>query len=362
MNKKNARDESMTNKASEVPALRLAADSSKRSRSLDAGRVAGPLALGLVVAAKVYATGGPPTFLALGTPNWAWPIPFASCLAGVAAVLGMRHPRVHLLLGFVVAFMSMMVWAALPPLPRGSRAPAVLATLSWIVVVVLPLTTLASILAILAVEAPNPPRFHVYAMRRRPQRITDDTGRIPRQRQVLALRSLRAATLAQETLAVVCEYVAVLDTASGKLVVQSGGSVMGRSSTFISEYQIEGCEGGFNTDGPRPRVLSGFSDVPDDRPVVDMRDVLHLRLASQTADDAELTTPVSEKGISQFFEGLAALESTLKYSAPGQAAVSITPSLAGLIKQFCGRDPRYGRVMANIWIRVEDYHAKKNAR
>ena len=74
------------------------------------------------------------------------------------------------------------------------------------------------------------------------------------------------------------------------------------------------------------------------------------------------TTPASEQGIRQFFEGLAALEATLKYSAPGRAAISITPSLAGLIKQFCGSDPRYGRVMANIWIRVEDYDAMKNAR
>lgn len=67
------------------------------------------------------------------------------------------------------------------------------------------------------------------------------------------------------------------------------------------------------------------------------------------------TTPVSEEGVRAFFNGLAALEQTLTHGAPGRVAVAITPSLAGLIEQFCRTDPRYGRVMANTWVRVEDY-------
>lgn len=73
------------------------------------------------------------------------------------------------------------------------------------------------------------------------------------------------------------------------------------------------------------------------------------------------TTPVTEHGVRAFFEGLAALEKTLAYSAPGKVAVAITPSLQGLIKQFCGTDPRYGRVMANTWVKVEDYQQIKTA-
>ncbi len=66
-------------------------------------------------------------------------------------------------------------------------------------------------------------------------------------------------------------------------------------------------------------------------------------------------TPVTEEGVRAFFNGLAALEQTLTYGRPGQVAVAITPSLAALIEQFCRADPRYGRVMANTWVKVEDY-------
>jgi hypothetical protein len=73
-------------------------------------------------------------------------------------------------------------------------------------------------------------------------------------------------------------------------------------------------------------------------------------------------TPVTEEGIRAFFNGLAALEKTLTYSYPGRVAVAITPSLAGLIAQFCRSDPRYGRVMANTWVKVDEYFNIKNSR
>lgn len=69
------------------------------------------------------------------------------------------------------------------------------------------------------------------------------------------------------------------------------------------------------------------------------------------------TTPVTEHGVRDFFNGLAALQDTLTYSAPAQAAIAITPSLAGLLEQFCGTDPRYKRVMADVWI--NDYKSIK---
>lgn len=64
------------------------------------------------------------------------------------------------------------------------------------------------------------------------------------------------------------------------------------------------------------------------------------------------TTPVAEQSVRAFFEGLAALAPTLARGQPGAAALAISPSLRDLIAQFCGADPRYGRVMANTWIRV----------
>lgn len=51
-----------------------------------------------------------------------------------------------------------------------------------------------------------------------------------------------------------------------------------------------------------------------------------------------------------FFEGLAGIESALMFGAPARAAVAITPSLAELLRQFCGRDARYRRVMANTFV------------
>lgn len=62
------------------------------------------------------------------------------------------------------------------------------------------------------------------------------------------------------------------------------------------------------------------------------------------------TTPVTEQGVLEFFNGLVAIHETLTHSAPAQVAVAITPSLAGLLHQFCGADPRYNRVMADVWI------------
>jgi len=69
------------------------------------------------------------------------------------------------------------------------------------------------------------------------------------------------------------------------------------------------------------------------------------------------TTPVTEQGVREFFAGLVAVHETLVYSAPAQVALAITPSLAVLLEQFCGADPRYKRVMADVWI--NDYKAIK---
>ena len=40
----------------------------------------------------------------------------------------------------------------------------------------------------------------------------------------------------------------------------------------------------------------------------------------------------------------------MERGAPGQAAVAITPSLLGLLEQFCSKDERYSRVIANVFI------------
>ncbi|MGP3505497.1 hypothetical protein [Paracidovorax citrulli] len=69
------------------------------------------------------------------------------------------------------------------------------------------------------------------------------------------------------------------------------------------------------------------------------------------------TTPVTEQGVREFFAGLVAIHDTLLYSGPARAALAITPSLAGLLEQFCGADPRFKRVMADVWI--NDYKAIK---
>lgn len=68
-------------------------------------------------------------------------------------------------------------------------------------------------------------------------------------------------------------------------------------------------------------------------------------------------TPVTELGVRTFFTGLAAIHDTLTYSAPAQVGVAITPSLAGLLEQFCSADPRYKRVMADVW--TNDYKSIK---
>lgn len=73
------------------------------------------------------------------------------------------------------------------------------------------------------------------------------------------------------------------------------------------------------------------------------------------------TTPVTEQSVREFFAGLVAIHATLVYSAPAQVALAITPSLAGLLEQFCSADPRYKRVMADVWI--NDYSTiKANSR
>lgn len=61
-------------------------------------------------------------------------------------------------------------------------------------------------------------------------------------------------------------------------------------------------------------------------------------------------TPTSEDGVRTFFEGLCAITETIERGAPARVAISITPSLHGLVKGFCGTDKRFSRVMSNIWL------------
>lgn len=69
-------------------------------------------------------------------------------------------------------------------------------------------------------------------------------------------------------------------------------------------------------------------------------------------------TPVSEAGVKALFDGLCAISETLIYSAPAGVAIAVTPSLRDLLEQFCRFDPRYPRVMANVW--VQEYQSMKH--
>lgn len=82
-----------------------------------------------------------------------------------------------------------------------------------------------------------------------------------------------------------------------------------------------------------------------------------VKNAEQPQEQSVLTTPTSEQGVRDFFDGLAAIHETLQRGAPAQVALAITPNLASLLEQFCSADPRYKRVMADVWI--QDYQAIK---
>lgn len=69
-------------------------------------------------------------------------------------------------------------------------------------------------------------------------------------------------------------------------------------------------------------------------------------------------TPATESGIKSFFEGLSAISETLVYSAPARAAISVTPAIRDLLVHFCCHDPRFERIMANVW--VQDYQSIKH--
>lgn len=61
-------------------------------------------------------------------------------------------------------------------------------------------------------------------------------------------------------------------------------------------------------------------------------------------------TPTSEQGIKVFFEGLCAIVQTIELGAPAEAGVAISPSMLELLKHFCESDPRFGRVVANVYV------------
>lgn len=60
-------------------------------------------------------------------------------------------------------------------------------------------------------------------------------------------------------------------------------------------------------------------------------------------------TPVSESGVRALFEGLAAVHETAVFGAAAAAGIAITPSIIELLRQYCGSDPRFAMVMANVW-------------
>ncbi|TPG89837.1 hypothetical protein EAH72_31150 [Pseudomonas caspiana] len=59
-------------------------------------------------------------------------------------------------------------------------------------------------------------------------------------------------------------------------------------------------------------------------------------------------TPTSVEGVRSFFEGLCAIVETIERGAPASAAIAVTPSILELLKHYCGEDPRYPRVAANL--------------
>lgn len=83
------------------------------------------------------------------------------------------------------------------------------------------------------------------------------------------------------------------------------------------------------------------------------------RQSAVALDRAAPTTPVTEDAVRALFEGLALMHPTMERGAPGKAAVAVTPGLAGLLEQFCSKDSRYMRVMANVFI-LEYADIKRN--
>lgn len=82
-----------------------------------------------------------------------------------------------------------------------------------------------------------------------------------------------------------------------------------------------------------------------------------VEIVESSSEVPSALTPVSEQGVRALFEGLAAVHETTVFSGPAGAAIAITPSLFSLLKQYCGADPRFNSVMANIW--PMDYRSMK---
>lgn len=61
-------------------------------------------------------------------------------------------------------------------------------------------------------------------------------------------------------------------------------------------------------------------------------------------------TPTSEQGIRSLFEGLCAIVETIELGAPAEAGIAVTPSVRQLLQHFCQTDPRYARVVANLYV------------
>lgn len=61
-------------------------------------------------------------------------------------------------------------------------------------------------------------------------------------------------------------------------------------------------------------------------------------------------TPTSVRGIKAFFEGLCSIVETIEQGAPAEAGIAITPSMLEMLAHCCNSDPRYGRVVANLFV------------
>lgn len=61
-------------------------------------------------------------------------------------------------------------------------------------------------------------------------------------------------------------------------------------------------------------------------------------------------TSTSEQGIRSLFEGLCAFVETIELGAPAEAGIAVTPSVQQLLHHFCQTDPRYARMVANLYV------------
>lgn len=102
---------------------------------------------------------GPPSWLGLTTPTWAWAVLWASLFGAGAAIVVMPSPRIEPLYGFLLLFLCIGLWALLRSQDLGSSGQALLAVGDWIIVLGAPLVlVLAAVLALLQAPISRPRR------------------------------------------------------------------------------------------------------------------------------------------------------------------------------------------------------------